>query len=73
MGFTQFLVEIFIGNQIAERKAYALPIFVAIAQSSDICIQAHNDSQPIKIVFHNSEGETLEYKNPAFIKFEGGN
>lgn len=73
MGFVQFLIEVYIGNQIAERKGFALPFFIAVQQATDICTAIYKDKQPIRVVFHNSDGETLEYKNPAFIKFEGGN
>ena len=73
MGFVQFLIEIYVGNQISERKGFVLPLFIAVQQSVDICTQIYNEKQPIKVVFHNSDGEMLEYKNPAFIKFEGGN
>lgn len=71
--FVQFLIEIYVGNQISERKGFALPLFIAVQQSVDICTQIYNEKQPIRVVFYNSDGEMLEYKNPAFIKFEGGN
>lgn len=68
----QFLIEIYVGNQISERKAFILPVFIAVQQAIDICMKISQDKQPIKVVFINDDGSKLEYRNPEFIKFEGG-
>ncbi len=69
----QFIVEFYLGNALASRKQLILPFVLAVQQASDICKQIYEETQPIKVIFINSDNETLEYKNAAFIKFEGGN
>ena len=49
-----------------------LPFVLAVQQCTDLCKQIYEERNPLRAVFINSAGETLEYKNPAFNKFEGG-
>lgn len=70
MNITQFIVEIYIGNALSNRQQLILPVIVAIQQAIGLCQQISNELQPMRVVFVNEYGETIEYKNPAFLKFE---
>lgn len=70
MGITQFLLEVYIGNALSNRQHLVLPVIMAIQQAVELCYQIHNETQPMKLVFTNEYGDIIEYRNPAFIKFE---
>jgi hypothetical protein len=72
VGITQFLLEVYIGNALSSRQELVLPIIIAIQQAIGLCEQIYQEAQPMKLVFTNEYGETIEYKNPAYIKFEEG-
>lgn len=71
MGFAEFFVDFYVGNSLQNRKQFILPIMMAIFQCVDICQQMYKEEKPIKLVFQYEE-QTLEYKNPKYIKFEKG-
>ena len=71
MGIIEFYVDIYVGKSLTDRKRFVLPIMMAILQSVDMCQQLSNEKNPIKAIFY-CEGDSLEYKNKAYEKFESG-
>ncbi|MBP3707544.1 MAG: hypothetical protein J6J36_02910 [Clostridia bacterium] len=72
MNITQFILEVYIGNALSSRQQMVLPVIIAIQQAVGLCQQVYGEAQPMKLVFINEYGEMIEYKNPAFLKFERG-
>lgn len=72
MEITQFLFEIYIGNALANRQQLFMPTIMAIQQAIQMCIEASESQEPMKIIFVNIDNEKIEYKNNAYIKMEGG-
>lgn len=72
MELIQFIIEIYLGKDLVNRQKMILPFVLAVQQCTDLCKQIYEERNPLRAVFINSAGETLEYKNPAFNKFEGG-
>ena len=72
MDLVQFILEIYVGNCIANKQQLFMPSIMAIQQAIQVCVEASQSEEPIRVVFTNNENEKIEYKNNAFIKFEGG-
>lgn len=70
MNITQFILEVYIGNALSSRQQLVLPVIIAIQQAVGLCQQIYSEAQPMRLVFINEYGEIIEYKNPAFLKFE---
>lgn len=72
MDLVQFILEVYVGNSLSNRQQLFMPTIMAIQQAIEICTNASESQEPLKVVFTNSNNEKIEYKNNAFIKFEGG-
>ena len=70
MELVQFLIEIYIGNDLASRQSIILPVIMAIKQCVQVCLEIKDEQQPIMVRFIKQDGEFLEYKNNLYIKFE---
>jgi len=66
----QFLIEIYIGNDLASRQSIILPVIMAIQQCVQVCLGVKDEQQPIMARFVKQDGEILEYKNNSYIRFE---
>ena len=72
MGIVQCLVELYIGNQLAQRQQIVAPVFLAISQCMEICQTVGNETQPIKVKFIKDINEFVEFKNKPYLKWERG-
>ena len=72
MDLIQFILEVYVGNSLSNRQQLFMPTIMAIQQAIEICVNASESQEPLKVVFTNSDNEKIEYKNNAFIKIEGG-
>ena len=72
MGLVECLVELYIGNQLAQRQKIFAPVFFAISQCIEICQNVGNETQPIKVKFIKDDNEFIEFKNNPYLKWERG-
>lgn len=72
MGIVQCLIELYIGNQLAQRQQIVAPEFMAISQCIEICQNVGNETQPIKVKFIKDTNDFIEFKNKSYLKWEGG-